>query len=60
VKLDLALRELPRSENSLLADLLTMADRRKANHEIYHVAHDLVRWSGSMCTSSPRSASAMA
>jgi hypothetical protein len=45
VKLHLALRELHRSESSLAADLLTVADRHKADHEIYHVARDLARWS---------------
>jgi hypothetical protein len=45
VKLDLALRELHRSENSLAADLLTVADRHRVDHEIYHVARDLARWS---------------
>jgi hypothetical protein len=45
VKLDLALRELHRSENSLAADLLKVADRHKVDHEIYHVARDLARWS---------------
>lgn len=43
--LDLALRELHRSEKSLIADLLKVADRHKVEHEIYHVAHDLARWS---------------
>jgi hypothetical protein len=45
VKLDLALRELHRSENSLAADLLKVADRHKVDHEIYHVARDLAHWS---------------
>jgi hypothetical protein len=45
VKLDLALRELHRAEKSLAADLLKVADRHKADHEIYHVARDLARWS---------------
>jgi hypothetical protein len=45
VKLDLALRELHRTENSLTADLLKVADRHKVDHEIYHVARDLARWS---------------
>jgi hypothetical protein len=45
VKLDLALRELHRSERSLAADLLKVADRHKIDHEIYHVARDLARWS---------------
>ncbi|HZE01014.1 MAG TPA: hypothetical protein VE155_04530 [Pseudonocardiaceae bacterium] len=45
MKLDLALRELHRSENSLAGDLLKIADRHKVEHEIYHVARDLARWS---------------
>ncbi len=45
MKLDLALRELHRSENSLAGDLLKVADRHKVDHEIYHVARDLARWS---------------
>lgn len=44
MKLDLALRELHRSENSLAADLLKVADRHKVDHEIYHVARDLAHW----------------
>jgi hypothetical protein len=45
VKLKLALRELHRSEKSLAGDLLKIADRHKADHELYHVARDLARWS---------------
>jgi hypothetical protein len=45
VKLDLPLRELHRSEKSLAGDLLKVADRHKVEHEIYHVARDLARWS---------------
>jgi hypothetical protein len=45
VKLDLALQELHRSEKSLAADLLKVADRHKVDPEIYHVARDLSRWS---------------
>jgi hypothetical protein len=45
MKLSLALRELHRSEKSLAADLLKIADRHKADHEIYHVSRDLARWS---------------
>ena len=45
MKLDLALRELHRSENSLAADLLKVADRHKVDHEICHVARDLAHWS---------------
>ena len=45
MKLDLALRELHRSEQDLAADLLKVADRHKVDHEIYHLARDLARWS---------------
>jgi len=45
VKLNLALRELHRAENSLAGDLLKVADRHKVDHEVYHVARDLARWS---------------
>jgi hypothetical protein len=45
VKLDLALRELHRSENNLTADLWKVSDRHKVDHEIYYVARDLARWS---------------
>jgi hypothetical protein len=45
MKLGLALRELHRSEKSLVADLVKVSDRHKADHEIYHVARDLARWS---------------
>ena len=45
MKLHLALRELHRSENSLAADLLKVADRHKVDHEVHHVARDLARWS---------------
>ena len=43
MKLDLALRELHRAENSLAGDLLKVADRHKVDHEVYHVARDLAR-----------------
>lgn len=45
MKLGLPLRELHRSESSLAADFMTTADRHKVDHEIYHVARDLARWS---------------
>jgi hypothetical protein len=44
-KIGLVIRELHRSENKLAGDLLSMADRHKDDHEIYHVARDLARWS---------------
>ncbi|MFC4857139.1 hypothetical protein [Actinophytocola glycyrrhizae] len=46
MKIGLALRELHRSEKSLARDLLVVADRHHVEHEIHHVARDLVRWSG--------------
>ncbi|MGH3791537.1 MAG: hypothetical protein ACRDRU_02070 [Pseudonocardiaceae bacterium] len=45
MKLGLVLRELHRSEKSLAADLVKMADRHKVDHEIHHVARDLACWS---------------
>jgi hypothetical protein len=44
-KLGLVLRELHRSETSLARDLLAVADRHAADHEIFHVARDLAGWS---------------
>jgi hypothetical protein len=45
VKIDLALEELHRSENGLAQQLLVVSDRHKADHEVFHVARDLARWS---------------
>lgn len=45
VKLDLALRELHRSESSLARDLLKVSDRHTVEHEVHHVARDLAAWS---------------
>lgn len=45
MKLDLALRELHRSEKSLARGLLQASDRHKVEHEIHHVARDLAGWS---------------
>jgi hypothetical protein len=45
VKIGLALHELHRSENELAEKLLHAADRHKVDHEIYHLARDLARWS---------------
>ncbi|AVT38549.1 hypothetical protein [Plantactinospora sp. BB1] len=44
-KIDMVIRELHRSENKLAVDLLRLADRHKADHEVHHVARDLSRWS---------------
>jgi hypothetical protein len=45
MKLGLAIRELHRSESSLAKDLIRVSDRHAVEHEVHHVAHDLVRWS---------------
>jgi hypothetical protein len=45
VKLGLAIEELHRSENHLAAVLLGVSDRHKADHEVFHVARDIARWS---------------
>lgn len=39
------LRELHRAETRLAAHLTIMADRHQVEHEIHHVAHDLLAWS---------------
>jgi hypothetical protein len=44
-KVAMAIEELHRSESKLASDLMRMADRHKADHEIFHVANDLARWS---------------
>jgi hypothetical protein len=44
-KIKLVLRELHRSENSLLRDLLMVADRHRVDHEIFHTARDITVWS---------------
>lgn len=45
MKMKLAIRELHRSERSLAGALLRMSDRHRVDHEIYHVARDVARWS---------------
>lgn len=45
MKIGLALHELHRSENELAEKLLHASDRHKVDHEIFHVARDLARWS---------------
>jgi hypothetical protein len=44
-KVGAALEELHRSENDLAGALLHVSDRHKADHEIFHVARDIARWS---------------
>ncbi|MFC0111284.1 hypothetical protein [Kibdelosporangium aridum] len=45
MKLNLALRELHRSEAALAKDLRKVSDRHKAEHEVHYVARDLAKWS---------------
>ncbi len=45
MKLDMAIEELHRSENHLAHQLLAVAERHKADHEVFHVGHDLATWS---------------
>jgi hypothetical protein len=45
VKLDLAIEELYRSENELYTVLLSMSDRHKVDHEVFHVTRDMAAWS---------------
>jgi hypothetical protein len=45
MKLGLALEELHRSENHLASQLLAVAERHKADHEIFYVGRDLAAWS---------------
>ncbi|MDP9429149.1 MAG: hypothetical protein M3Q47_09890 [Actinomycetota bacterium] len=45
MKLGLALEELHRSENHLAHQLLAVAERHKADHEVFHVGRDLATWS---------------
>lgn len=44
-KVAMAIRELHRAEDDLAAELLHLSDRHKADHEIFHVARDIARWS---------------
>jgi hypothetical protein len=45
VKLDLVIRDLHRAEKALVRDLLRLADRHSAEHEVHHVVLDLAGWS---------------
>jgi hypothetical protein len=45
MKFGLVLEEMHRSENDLAHHLLTISERHKVDHEIYHLARDLARWS---------------
>jgi hypothetical protein len=45
MRLALAIAELHRSENELAVELLQVSSRHKADHGIFHLAHDLAGWS---------------
>lgn len=45
MKIGLVLHEVHRAENQLAEKLLHASDRHKADHEVYHLARDLARWS---------------
>jgi hypothetical protein len=45
MKLDMAIEELHRSENELYTVLLSMSDRHRVDHEVFHVTRDMARWS---------------
>jgi hypothetical protein len=45
MKLGMAIEELHRSENELYTVLLSMSDRHKVDHEVFHVTRDMSRWS---------------
>jgi hypothetical protein len=45
VKLDMAIEELHRSENHLVTVLLSMSDKHKVDHEVFHVCRDMAGWS---------------
>lgn len=40
-----AIEELHRAENGLAGALLNLSDQQKVDHEIFHVARDIARWS---------------
>lgn len=44
-KVGAAIEELHRSENDLAGALLNLSDQQRTDHEIFHVARDIARWS---------------
>ena len=44
-KVGMAVEELHRAEADLAHALLSLADHHKVDHEIFHVARDIARWS---------------
>ena len=45
MKLGMAIEELHRSENELYTVLLSMSDRHRVDHEVFHVTRDMATWS---------------
>jgi hypothetical protein len=45
MRLGMAIEELHRSENELYTVLLSMSDRHKVDHEVFHVTRDMAAWS---------------
>lgn len=45
MKIDLALRELHRSETSLARRFRRVGERHKADHDVFHLCADLAEWS---------------
>ena len=45
MKLDMAIKELHRSENHLVTVLTSMSDKHKADHEVFYVCRDMAMWS---------------
>ena len=45
MKLDMAIEELHRSENHLVTVLLSMSDKHKVDHEVFHLCRDMAEWS---------------
>ncbi|MBV9846613.1 MAG: hypothetical protein JOZ47_16315 [Kutzneria sp.] len=45
MKLGMVIGELHRCENKLASHLAVLADRHRTDHEIHHVARDLITWS---------------
>ena len=45
MKLDLAIEELHRSANELYTVLLSVSDRHRVDHEVFHLTRDMARWS---------------
>ena len=44
-KVAAAIEELHRVEDDLAGELLGLSDRHKVDHEVFHVARDIARWS---------------